>query len=101
MAFSGAGWQSLTQKCHHSRPSTALAQAEKEAQRIYLLCLVSNGDEASDDPPNDLESRQPVAWPNISQDDLRWNQHDGIANVEQHLEASWPSVLAVHRRPGI
>ena len=95
MACSGTRWQSLTQKRHHARPSAALAQSKKEAQCIYLPGVVSDGDESSDDPPDDLESRQPVAWPNISQDDLRWNKHDGIANVEQHLEASRPSALAV------
>lgn len=49
--------------------------------------MLRHGDKASDHAPADLEAWEPVAGPNIGENDLGWNKHDTICHIEIRLKA--------------
>lgn len=72
----------LTEEGDHAWIRSTFTETEKCAQYIDLSGIVSDGNESSDDAPDDFDRRQPPAGTDIGHDDLRRNQHDAIGNVE-------------------
>lgn len=49
---------------------------------IDLICLRNHCHQASHDTPSYFQATEPEAWPDISHDDLTWDQHDAVGYVE-------------------
>lgn len=47
-----------------------------------MLGVGAHGNQASKHPPDDLQARQPEAWPNVCQNDLGGDDHDAVGGVE-------------------
>lgn len=72
----------LTQESHHPRPSTTLAQTEKHSDGVDLFRTRGCSNKSSKHSPGNFKAGEPEAWADVREDDLRWDQHDAIADIE-------------------
>ncbi len=72
----------MHQEGDHARPGGTLKQAEEDSQNVHLVCLRGHDHQTGDQPPCYLETAEPVARPNVREDDLAGDQHQAVGNVE-------------------
>ena len=65
-----------------------------------MVGTMNQGEKPGHDPPCDLQTWKPKAWPHMRQDDLRGDEHDDVSDIEERGKARRPTVSKMARELG-
>jgi hypothetical protein len=91
-------WGVPTHQEHEStRVCRGLESTHEGPDGVDLAGIVHDEEEQREDAPADFEKRQPVAWPDPRDDDLGWDEEDGVAGVVRASAVSGNKVALTRR----